>query len=73
MFCVYKTVFKQEELKAALLPSLEKLNRQDPESLPFKQPVDPQVCLKTDESMDFEVIIHNNEHFRLLVFLTTSI
>ncbi|ODN03688.1 CREB-binding protein, partial [Orchesella cincta] len=39
-FCVL--VFKPEELKHSLLPTLEKLFRQDPESLPFKQPVDPQ-------------------------------
>jgi E1A/CREB-binding protein len=36
-------VFDQVELRTALLPTLEKLNKQDPESLPFKQPVDPQV------------------------------
>lgn len=33
-------VFKPEELRAALMPTLEKLFRQDPESLPFRQPVD---------------------------------
>lgn len=41
------TVFKPEELKQSLLPTLEKLFRQDPESLPFKQPVDPQVSLSS--------------------------
>lgn len=40
---IFDAVFDQVQLKEALLPSLEKLNRQDPESLPFKQPVDPQV------------------------------
>jgi hypothetical protein len=42
-------VFKPEELKASLLPTLEKLYRQDPESLPFKQPVDPQVSLGLEQ------------------------
>lgn len=36
-----KCLFKSEELKRALLPTLEKLYRQDPESIPFRQPVDP--------------------------------
>lgn len=35
-------VFKPEELRVALMPTLEKLVRQDPESLPFRQPVDAQ-------------------------------
>ena len=35
-------VFKPDELITALMPTLDKLYRQDPESLPFKQPVDPQ-------------------------------
>lgn len=35
------TVFKPEELRQALMPTLEKICRQDPESLPFRQPVDP--------------------------------
>uniref|UniRef100_A0A6Q2YMD2 histone acetyltransferase n=1 Tax=Esox lucius TaxID=8010 RepID=A0A6Q2YMD2_ESOLU len=38
-FCVL--VFKPEELRQALMPTLESLYRQDPESLPFRQPVDP--------------------------------
>lgn len=33
-------VFKPEELRQALLPTLEKLFRLDPESVPFRQPVD---------------------------------
>lgn len=37
----FSTVFKPEELLQALMPSLEKLYRQNPESLPFQQPVDP--------------------------------
>uniref|UniRef100_S4RM71 histone acetyltransferase n=1 Tax=Petromyzon marinus TaxID=7757 RepID=S4RM71_PETMA len=37
-----KKVFKPEELRQALMPTLEALYRQDPESLPFRQPVDPQ-------------------------------
>lgn len=35
-------VFKPEELRQALMPTLEALYRLDPESLPFRQPVDPQ-------------------------------
>lgn len=35
------SVFKPDELRTALMPTLEKLFRQDPESLPFRQPVDP--------------------------------
>lgn len=35
-------VFKPDELRVALMPTLEKLFRQDPESLPFRQPVDAQ-------------------------------
>uniref|UniRef100_A0A674MBF3 histone acetyltransferase n=1 Tax=Takifugu rubripes TaxID=31033 RepID=A0A674MBF3_TAKRU len=37
----YFSVFKPEELRQALMPTLESLYRQDPESLPFRQPVDP--------------------------------
>ncbi|XP_018419432.1 PREDICTED: histone acetyltransferase p300 [Nanorana parkeri] len=36
-------IFKPEELRQALMPTLEVLYRQDPESLPFRQPVDPQI------------------------------
>ncbi|XP_072125314.1 CREB-binding protein [Mobula birostris] len=35
--------FKPEELRQALRPTLEALYRQDPESLPFRQPVDPSL------------------------------
>ena len=38
-----KKVFNKNELRQALRPTLEKLFRQDPDSLPFRQPVDPQV------------------------------
>jgi len=41
-FLLSLTVFKPDELRQALMPTLEKLYRQDPESLPFRQPVDPQ-------------------------------
>lgn len=34
--------FNPEELRTALLPTLEKLYRQEPESVPFRYPVDPQ-------------------------------
>lgn len=39
----FSKVFKPEELRQALMPTLEALYRQDPESLPFRQPVDPQL------------------------------
>lgn len=40
-------VFLPEELRQSLMPTLEKLYRQEPESLPFRQPVDPKLlgCL----------------------------
>ena len=36
-----KIVFSPDELRQALMPTLEKLYRQDPESIPFRDPVDP--------------------------------
>ncbi|XP_028841231.1 CREB-binding protein-like isoform X2 [Denticeps clupeoides] len=38
-----RKVFKPEELRQTLMPTLEALYRQDPESLPFRQPVDPML------------------------------
>ncbi|CAL1280153.1 unnamed protein product [Larinioides sclopetarius] len=38
-----KKIFKPDELRQALMPTLENLYKQDPESLPFRQPVDPQL------------------------------
>lgn len=43
LICVGCPVFKPEELRQALMPTLEALYRQDPESLPFRQPVDPML------------------------------
>uniref|UniRef100_A0A8C4V6W4 histone acetyltransferase n=1 Tax=Falco tinnunculus TaxID=100819 RepID=A0A8C4V6W4_FALTI len=43
MFNINIGFFKPEELRQALMPTLEALYRQDPESLPFRQPVDPQL------------------------------
>lgn len=40
---VFHPVFKPEELRQALMPTLEALYRQDPESLPFRQPVNPML------------------------------
>lgn len=45
-FCVnclseFRLAFKPEELREALLPTLEKLVAQEPESVPFRMPVDP--------------------------------
>ncbi|KAH3820866.1 hypothetical protein DPMN_122615, partial [Dreissena polymorpha] len=55
-----KKIFKPDKLRMALMSTLEKLNRQDPESLPFRQPVDPvalqihaKKAYEEDES-DFE-------------------
>lgn len=45
-------VFKPEELRQALMPTLEALYRQDPESLPFRQPVDPTL-------LGIPVSVHN--------------
>uniref|UniRef100_A0A8C3AZM7 histone acetyltransferase n=1 Tax=Cyclopterus lumpus TaxID=8103 RepID=A0A8C3AZM7_CYCLU len=41
-------IFKPEELRQALMPTLESLYRQDPESLPFRMPVDPQLLCIPD-------------------------
>lgn len=43
ILCCLSSVFKPDELRQALMPTLEALYRQDPESLPFRQPVDPQL------------------------------
>lgn len=45
---VPRKIFKPDELRQELMPTLEKLYRQDPESLPFRQPVDPQVLAIPD-------------------------
>jgi E1A/CREB-binding protein len=34
-------VWKVDELRQALMPTLEKLYKQEPDSLPFRVPVDP--------------------------------
>lgn len=52
-------VFKPEELRQALMPTLEALYRQDPESLPFRQPVDPML-------LGIPVSIHKCSHIPLL-------
>lgn len=38
---VFVTVFTKEELMEALLPVFDKVYSADPESLPFRQAVDP--------------------------------
>lgn len=43
IFLPFPPVFKPDELRQALMPTLEKLYRQNPESLPFQQPVDPKM------------------------------
>ncbi|XP_044749866.1 CREB-binding protein isoform X2 [Coccinella septempunctata] len=37
-----KCIFQPDELRQKLMPTLEKLYRLDPESMPFRVPVDPQ-------------------------------
>ncbi|KAH3820867.1 hypothetical protein DPMN_122616 [Dreissena polymorpha] len=55
-----KKIFKPDKMRMALMSTLEKLNRQDPESLPFRQPVDSvalQIHAKKayeEEESDFE-------------------
>ncbi|XP_074650502.1 histone lysine acetyltransferase CREBBP-like [Tubulanus polymorphus] len=48
-----KKIFKADELRAALMPTLEKLYKQDPESIPFRQPVDPSLLQIPDY---FEIV-----------------
>lgn len=50
----FATVFLPEELRRALLPTLEKLYKQEPESLPFRQPVDPKLlgCLVSSHAVE---------------------
>lgn len=43
-----RKVFKPEELRQALMPTLEKMYKQDPESIPFRVPVDPKLLLIPD-------------------------
>ena len=38
----YDAVWNRDELRQALMPPLEKLYKLEPESLPFRQPVDPE-------------------------------
>lgn len=38
-----RKTFKPDELRQALMPVLERLNIYNPESLPFRQPVDPEL------------------------------
>uniref|UniRef100_A0A1B0A308 histone acetyltransferase n=1 Tax=Glossina pallidipes TaxID=7398 RepID=A0A1B0A308_GLOPL len=39
---IYFKVFDPEELKQALLPTLDKLHQHEPDSVPFRDPVNPQ-------------------------------
>ncbi|KAK6630216.1 hypothetical protein RUM43_015009 [Polyplax serrata] len=41
--CPCPCLFKPDELRQALMPTLEKLYRQDPESVPFRNKVDPEL------------------------------
>ena len=45
--------FSAEELKKALLPPLDKMYNQEPEAVPFRTPVDPQLLNIPDY---FEII-----------------
>jgi len=48
------TAWKLDELRQVLMPTLEKLYRLEPESIPFRHPVDPQLqgIPVSDESDD---------------------
>uniref|UniRef100_A0A671Y8Q0 histone acetyltransferase n=1 Tax=Sparus aurata TaxID=8175 RepID=A0A671Y8Q0_SPAAU len=54
-----KKIFKPEELRQALMPTLEALYRQDPESLPFRQPVDPTLLGIPVSIHDYFEIVKN--------------
>jgi E1A/CREB-binding protein len=41
-FSIPLLAFKPQELREALLPTLERLQQQEPEAIPFRVPVDPQ-------------------------------
>uniref|UniRef100_A0A7N8XYB3 histone acetyltransferase n=1 Tax=Mastacembelus armatus TaxID=205130 RepID=A0A7N8XYB3_9TELE len=58
-------VFKPEELRQALMPTLESLYRQDPESLPFRMPVDPQLLGPT--IFHLESVLNLSTHTVLVV------
>ena len=59
--------FTPDELRQALMPTLEKLYRQDPESLPFRQPVDtvllqiPVSLQKLTDPKDKKKKVRNHE------------
>ena len=53
---LYPVVFKPDELRQALMPTLERLYKQDPESIPFRQAVDP-VLLQIPVSAQLVVAI----------------
>ena len=50
------------------MPTLEKLYKQDPESLPFRQPVDP-VLLQIPVSSTYW---HSTQQYLVVVYLTFS-
>lgn len=58
-FSLSCTVFKPEELRQTLMPTLEKIYQQDPEALPFRQ-IDPNSLGATIEhrAMDLSTIRH---------------
>lgn len=57
LIIIVRPVFKPEELRQALMPTLEALYRQDPESLPFRQPVDPKLLGIPVSICDYTVCI----------------
>lgn len=69
-FDFYFSVFKPEELRQALMPTLESLYRQDPESLPFRQPVDPLLLGIPVCSIPVQLLLNkvvNAHHFSVLI------
>lgn len=74
-FDFYFSVFKPEELRQALMPTLESLYRQDPESLPFRQPVDPLLLGIPVCSIPVQLLLNkvvNAHHFSVLISNTFS-
>ncbi len=64
--------FTPEELRQALMPTLEKLFRQDPESVPFRQPVDP-VLLQIPVSVQKNTDLKQKKKVRLHEYCTVHV
>lgn len=69
MLVILLPAFKPDELRQALMPTLEKLYKQDPESLPFRQPVDPQLLQIPVSKILFKVFLYFVELFFVKVVI----